>query len=68
MTKAESSGIVGVTINDKVSQHVQNAVEGLDVLLRGIPMPGEELDKTYDPQGIEESLFRSFKALRTELK
>ncbi|KAG8924271.1 hypothetical protein FRC00_005293, partial [Tulasnella sp. 408] len=61
MTKARLSGIDNDDIKGKINQHVRNVVEGLDIVLRGIPMPGEGLDKTYDPQGIEDSLFKSFK-------
>ncbi|KAG8924270.1 hypothetical protein FRC00_005292 [Tulasnella sp. 408] len=44
-----------------VNQYVRQVVEGFNDIDRGIPLPGVALDKTYDPHGIENTLFNQYK-------
>lgn len=60
---------------EAVDQHIENLTKGLNMLLQAIPMPGEALQDTYDPQLLEiyliQSAFEMAKTVRrriTELR
>ncbi|KAG8922572.1 hypothetical protein FRC00_007278 [Tulasnella sp. 408] len=44
-----------------VNQYIRQVVEGFNDIFRGIPLPGEALDKTYDPHSIGNTLFNRYK-------
>lgn len=59
MEQVAAAGPDDAELQKAVDQHIENLAKGLDMLLQGLPMPGDALQDTYDPQLLEIFLIQS---------